>query len=346
MRITRTVMAKMAMPYAVTLSMGDGFLEAYAASEARSGDAMQLHPPDGATTRIDFHPGGCMGILPLTQAGSSDLLMIEDFHAIYDCAKSGASLYRSPSQGQDYWLRRRLFDLPFLHRMAFVHPHGVPVLIAAQLCREKSHVDDWSQPGAVYAVTPGLDGKEWVLQKVPVLDGLHRNHGLFVQDVGCGEQVYVAADEGIFLLKQPRPDHAWTAELVLDEPTSDLWMFDLDGDGEQEMLTLQPFHGNLARLYKRTGNGWQPVWEVPGEFGHVVWAGRLRGKSCLLLGWRGGEKSLDLYTLEDAPAWRFRKSSLDANVAPLNISVLHQPDRDLILASHGVTNEVVLYTLS
>jgi hypothetical protein len=195
-------------------------------------------------------------------------------------------------------------------------------------------------------VTQGIDGKEWMLQESPLLDGLHRNHGLFVQTINGAEEIYIAADEGVFVLTHPKPGKDWKVERVLAEPTSDLWLFDLDGDGEQEMLTIQPFHGNLARLYKRSGHDWQPVWEMAGEFGHVVWAGRLRGSSCLLLGWRGGEKNLDLYVLQDGKKWQFSRRVIEAGGAPLNVGVLHGAKSDLLLASLASQGEVVLFELS
>ncbi|MFZ4695373.1 MAG: hypothetical protein ACOYMV_09625 [Verrucomicrobiia bacterium] len=341
----RRRLAKMESPYAVAIEGPLGHPRFYAASEAREAPALVFNGPDGPPTVVARGPGGCMGIVPLGPAGLPGMLMVEEFFPIFQSDRSGAAVYLPPVISGGEWRRHRVFDLPFLHRIAWVNPHGRPQVLAAQLCRAKEHMEDWSHPGAVYAVEPGAASEPWRVCEKPLLDGLHRNHGMFIRRANGQEEVFVSGDEGIFRLSCPAPDQPWVAERVLDLPTSDLWMFDLDGDGEEELVAIHPFHGETARIFKRAGSRWEIVWEVQGKFGHVVWAGRLRGQPCVMLGWRGGDQALDLHFLEDARAWRFQKMTLDAGVAPLNAVVRHERGADLVLATHATPGEVVLYSL-
>lgn len=344
--IERTKLAKMERPYAVAIEGPRERPVFYAASEARAGRTLCFDGPNANPTVIASGPGGCMGIVALDRAALPGVLMVEGFFPIFQSEHSGAAIYSSPKDANDEtWQRQRVFDLPFLHRFALVTPQDRPLIIAGQLCRSKNGLEDWSRPGAVYAVVPGAGNEPWRMSEKPLLDGLHRNHGMFTNVANGKEEVYVSADEGIFKLSCCPPDCSWQAERIIDLPTSDLWMFDLDNDGEQELVAIQPFHGDIARIFKRRSKAWETVWEKEGKFGHVVWAGRLRGRSCVMLGWRGGDQALNIHILEDSHKWQFRKMALDVGVAPLNVSVRCADGGDLVLASHGTINEVVLYTL-
>jgi hypothetical protein len=343
--VRRTVLASMDTPYAVTLDATADGLVAFAASEMRNGASMMFKGPEWSPIPIATRPGGCMGVVPLGRAGMQGILMIEDFFPIFQSDASGAALYTPSANGMGLWNRRRLFDLPFLHRVGFAMHHGRPLFIASQLCRSKRTIDDWSKPGAIYKVSCNVGEVPWRVDESPLLDGLHRNHGLLMRKGEHGAIIHVAADEGILVLRQPVALDSWIVERVIDEPSSDLWMADIDGDGVEEIVSIHPFHGDKARIYKRIDSRWQAVWEVDGAFGHVVWSGQLRGRTCLLLGWREERKNLELHILEDARSWKFRRQVLDEGVAPLNAVVHHGQDKDLIMASLGTTHEVVLYTL-
>jgi len=345
MRATRHPLAKMHLPYALEVNGAPNTPTFFAASEARGGKVVVLSGPEYEAVEIPEHPGGCMGILSMAPAGLSGMLLVEDFVPLYDAAASGAALYTRSEAGPS-WQRRRVFDIPFLHRVTLVKPWGEPLLLAAQLCRSKSAVDDWSQPGAVYAVRPDASRERWKMEGCPILDGLHRNHGLFVGPNTEMGEVFVAADEGLFRIWKPGRDTAWMTERLWDFPTSDLWMFDLDGDGELEITTIHPFHGDRAGVFKRIGGIWECVWETAGAFGHVVWAGQLAGQRGVLLGWRRGSQSLDFHVLAHPGSWRFERHRLDEGVGPLNVRVIERPGLSRILATHEATGEVVLYSLN
>ena len=44
----------------------------------------------------------------------------------------------------------------------------------------------------------------------------------------------------------------WEIKQVLDEASSDMAFADFDNDGELEMLTISPFHGEKISIFKKT----------------------------------------------------------------------------------------------
>jgi hypothetical protein len=143
----------------------------------------------------------------------------------------------------------------------------------------------------------------------------------------------------------PKPGEEWLSDKILEIPTGDVVLNDLDGDGQEEILAIQPFHGDTACVYKRTGREWAPVWRATLDFGHVAWAGEIRGRKSLILGSRAGKKELSLYLLKDASRWEFDRIILDEGKGAANIAVVNEADRDLVFASNVAAGEVALYEI-
>lgn len=335
MRFTCRVLARMAMPYSVGWAKTQNGLMALIAPEG-PGELLRVDPWSGESEVIGKR-GGCMGVIP-SQSGVDEVIAVEDFLPVYDAAHSGASVY---TKGESGWVPRRLFDMPFLHRLAWIALDGTPALVAAQLCAAKSHRDDWASPGAIHLVRADEEGK-WRIDPKPIIDGLHRNHGLLVRPWGNSAEMFVGADEGLIRLRPAKASSRWSCECILDIPTSDVVLCDLDGDGMEELATIHPFHGDRMQLRKWIDNRWEVVWEQQGEFGHVLWGGVLGGRSVLVTGWRGGDATLELHVLEDPVRWRFHRRVILRGVAPLNVAVFGDSHRDLLLASLGATGEVVV----
>lgn len=337
--ITRRVLARLESPYAVCWGEGSD-RAAYAASESRQGPLLRLDPDGGEVEVIASGPGGCMGIVSLSPLGLEGVAAIEEFFPVFQSEDSGVSVYLPPRREGGAWTRRRVLDIPFLHRLVPFQGSGAPVFLAGQLCRAKQSRDDWSSPGAVYLVEPFADGL-WRAGVKPLLDGIHRNHGM---QVGPEGDAWVSGDEGVFRLFRESSGGKWVVEQVMTEPTSDIRLFDLDGDGRRELLAIHPFHGDRACLYRRVGpRKWEKTWETGGEFGHVAWAGRLGGEPALVLGWRGGDRALEIHRPEGGGLGSFRSRVIESDSGPLNIAVRRSGSRDLVLAALGVPGEIVLY---
>jgi hypothetical protein len=272
------------------------------------------------------------------------LLIIDGFFPIFQSEGAGASIYSGMPDSSEPWKRQRLFDLPYLHRMDLVGAHGKQTVIAAALCGKKEFRDDWSSAGAVYAVEIKDDGSQCQVGK-PILGGITKNHGMFLRRRKEGDEVFVSGEEGVFSIRVPKVGEEWHSEKILDTATGDVVLNDLDGDGEEEILAIQPFHGDTACVYKKTGPEWRSVWKAPLDFGHVAWAGEIRGRKSVILGSRAGKKELSLYLLKDPSRWEFDRIVLDEGKGAANIAVVKEADRDLVFASNVAVGEVALYEI-
>jgi hypothetical protein len=346
MSVKKTILFTLAQPYAVSSGRIDGQTVYFAASERRDGQILVSSAPCRAASVIADGPGGCMGLLPLNPNNSRSILAIEGFYPIFQSEGAGIALYTAGPDLASPWTRRRICDLPFLHRIAMVTAGGTPMLLAAALCSRKDFREDWSWPGALYRIETRPGDAPWPIDPIPLLDNLTKNHGLFVCRRAGRETVYIGADEGVFSIEVPKNNSQWKIKQIFDWPTSDIAVMDLDNDGEDEILTIEPFHGNKACVYKQINGRWQSVFEYAVDFGHVAWAGKIRGQTSMILGSRGGGKELILLTLDDASLWRFKSTILDMDVAPMNIIVENDTECDVVLAANGETNEVAIYRIT
>ena len=84
-------------------------------------------------------------------------------------------------------------------------------------------------------------------------EGLLKNHGYCKAEVDGVLRSYVAANEGVFECTLPESaEGTWEIKQVLDEASSDMAFADFDNDGELEMLTISPFHGEKISIFKKT----------------------------------------------------------------------------------------------
>lgn len=80
-----------------------------------------------------------------------------------------------------------------------------------------------------------------------------KNHGCCKAEVDGVLRSYVAANEGVFECTPPESaEGTWEIKQVLDEASSDMAFADFDNDGELEMLTISPFHGEKISIFKKT----------------------------------------------------------------------------------------------
>jgi hypothetical protein len=332
--------------YAVTARKFGGQTILFVGSEGRGGATLMFRGPDWTSSKIADGPGGNMAIIPVPHVSGTprSLLIIDGFFPIFQSEGAGASFYSGMPDSSEPWKRRRLFDLPFLHRMDLVFPAGKPTIIAAALCWKKDFRDDWSSAGAVYAVELRDDGPQCHVGK-PILGGITKNHGMFLRRKQEGEEVFVSGEEGVFSIQVAKVGEEWHSEKILDTATGDVVLYDLDGDGQEEILAIQPFHGDTACVYKKAGREWRPVWRASLDFGHVAWAGEIRGRKSVILGSRAGKKELSLYLLKDPSRWEFERIILDEGKGAANIAVVKEADRDLVFASNVAVGEVALYEI-
>ena len=69
---------------------------------------------------------------------------------------------------------------------------------------------------------------------------------------------------------------------------------DFDGDGEDEMLVMTPFHGDTIKIYKKADGKYTCVKTFEGsyEFLHGIWGAEILGKGMAIIGNRKGDRDL------------------------------------------------------
>jgi len=331
------------MVYAVTALRSPGKISFLAATELY-GEWHHYESP-GYQPRIASHrPGGVMSLVQFSEEPVS-VLAIEQSYPIYHFDKSRITLAAATSDSDAPWNKRVLVELPFLHRISLFHSEMGSYLIAATLAGSKDFQEDWSRPGAVYAGhVPDNSGDDWSLDLV--FEGISRNHGMTVAPWQGRQTLFVSGQEGMFALRPGQRFSQWEINHLLRHDVSDMSVFDLDGDGREEIVTIEPFHGNKAVIYRNPGSVLTKELEFEMSFGHVVWTGIIRGRRALILGNRSGPKDLRILFFRGDGTLNHETMTLDEGGGPANISVVQGADKDLILAANHVKGEVALYEIT
>ena len=181
-----------------------------------------------------------MSMVPLPN--SQDFLAIENFFPPFAAADS--KLVRI-GRREGTWHKEDILSLPYLHRFGLLPVPGGYALILSVLCEHKENRDDWSSPGRVYVAPLDLESP---LHLESVLEGLPRNHGFFTGTFGGRPAAAVASDRGVHLLLPPTaPGCSWEVHPLIHVPAGEVWLYDLDGDGLEELVTIEPFHGTALK---------------------------------------------------------------------------------------------------
>jgi hypothetical protein len=340
-KVSKRLLAVLDGVYAVAAVRSGGATRLLAASEKR-GPCLLFDPPDWKPREAWSGPGGTMNVTDVP--GREDwLLAIQGFLPVFDAAGAGVCLALRGACGG--WQVRRLFDLPYVHRIGVIRVADTLWLVAATLCGAKQHRDDWSSPGSVYACAiPELPDEPWTM--APILAGIHRNHGMQVTDLLGEPGVLIAGDEGLHLLRPPTVlGGTWQSTRLLDVPASDAWACDLFGDDVARILTIEPFHGNRLVLYEKVAGRWQPVSETGLEFGHAVWGGRIGGEACVLTGCRGGARELALLRMRGPSFAHAERIVLESGGGPTQIAVVPGSSGVRVLSANGASGEVLLHEI-
>lgn len=335
------------MGYAVSQARVLGADRVLAASEAH-GPAVAFDGPRLEPRVIATEPGGTMGFAAVP--GRDDaLFVITGFYPIFEATAAGIHLYRAVDGLAVPWKGERVVDLPYVHRIASVATPLGDYLIAATVCGGKEFRDDWSKPGAVYVypIPRGLDGP-WDAHTV--LDGVHRNHGLGLGRVAGVRSLLVSATEGVFALALPgeedangKPVEPWLTTKLLDHEVSEMGLIDFDGDGEDELAVIEPFHGDTFGVYKNRGGRWERVYAAQLSFGHGLSVGTIAGEPVAVAGNRDGSKNLVCYRPGSADPFAMEEVVVDEGPATAGTTIASTPEGDGIVASNPEFAEYALY---
>jgi hypothetical protein len=304
------------------------------------GSSFILPAPTFEPVQFCDGPGGMMSLIPVPGT-SADLVSIMGLFPPFISDGAGVFLHRPVGPIDGEWEQFKLFDLPFSHRMAFLRNEGRCHLFTASVSRHKKDPSDWEQPGDVYVAELG-DHPERGLEITPVLKDITRNHGMLKTAREGVEVILVTGAEGMFEIAPA--GGGWATKHLLDIEISEVALIDLDGDGREEMVTIEPFHGDTLRVYRRNGEGWEAVYDSPLSFGHGLWSGTLGGRPAVAVGSRSDGKELLLFRPGGDDPLQLQRIVVEEGAGPTNITSVTYDGADYLISSNPGFGEVAWYT--
>ena len=349
MKINKKVLGHLEKCYALAPITYEGEPHFLVASELAR--ACLLFDLDGNQKDVVWEkPGGVMSMV-YVPGTNGQFLTTHRFFSFNDAAEASISVVTPKTPGN--WEIRTLVDLPFVHRIDIVERGGVKWLIACQLKSGHEYENDWRYPGKVFvaALPDSLDGFDAgnQLRLTLLMDGLPKNHGYYRQydDDGVPYGI-ISAENGVFRIVPPENAAGkWETTRLLDVPASDAVLLDFDGDGENELGLITPFHGDRIRFYDRDGEGYRLTYEHPEAlpFLHGFYGGPICGKQTLLVGHRSGARDLLAFRYDDGEK-RYCAELLDHDVGPANLLVYQKDGADVLISANREIDEIAMYTLT
>ena len=309
----------------------------YLTASEGPGECVAVNAGTGERFRVWNEPGGTMTICQLN--GRGDFLANQRFLPVFDAA--ACELVWAERVPEGYRIHE-VQNIPYLHRFDLLEVAGKKMFIGATLCGGKKYQQDWSQPGAVYVGSVLADPMQGIELR-PVLTGLTKNHGLCTTKFDGKRVVLIAAGEGVFVIEPPQNlDGEWTTRQLTGEEASEVAVVDFDGDGKDELVTIEGFHGNKVIVRKEKDGKWENIYTMDIEFGHALWGGKLLGENRVLAGWRRGENKLVCLTCR---ADGVQVDEIGTG-GPSQLTVWEENGEAYILSADRQDGKAVLYTLS
>lgn len=315
----------------------------YIAIAAEKEDACLLFTAKGQfIEKIWNGPSGTMSIVPLQNENGAFLATKKMFSP--DNGNDAYIALLTPSS--DGWQEKKIADIPYAHRFDVLRCASKRYLVCATIKKSCEYKGDWRFPGQYTAceLPEDLSGSVDLKPQV-VIDGLLKNHGYIHRCDTNGDYSIIGTDSGIYEIHPPCGTQSdWTVTKLLEEPTSDMAFTDFDGDEQEEMITLSPFHGDTVKIFKKQKGVWNCVYEHPDklEFVHSIWAGKIKGKSIAIIGHRKGE-SRDLYCFFYDNG--YRTQLLDKDCGSTNVLVYSVGNADYLVSANREINEIAFYEL-
>jgi hypothetical protein len=342
MKIEKIRVDTMERCYAASSLTIDGGLYAVLASESIDGPCY-AYTGDRFTEKevIWEKAGGTMSLIQIP-GSNGEFIAVQHFFPGFHSA--GAKLVWGRRIRQGSWEIRDLVSLPYIHRFDLFTIGNELYILAATLCGSKKNREDWSDPGAVYVGKLPARIEEGV-HFTPVLEQLTKNHG-YCRGLWEGSPAgFVTSDEGIFVLLPPKTEGTpWKTIRILERPVGDVAVWDIDGDGVDELVTIEPFHGNQFVVNKKQADGYGILYRYPGEldFAHAVVGCTLRGKPAVIGGIRRKNGELFILTCN---AGHYKAEVVEQGVGPSNVAVISGEDRDIIISANHTQNQAAIYVV-
>lgn len=285
--------------------------------------------------------GGCMGIKQIPDK-NDEFLSVHEFYLKKSPSFSKIVWFKK-SEGK--WIKKDLIHFPFIHRMDIVEVNKVKIVIFATISHFKKDKEDWHLPGAVYAFElPNEYSEDFYINPKLVFEGLYLNHGYFNNNKG---QLYFSGSEGIIELDLVDSHiENWEISKIYDEATSDLLLYDLDNDGEEELVKIDDFHGDSVRIFKKNNqNKYEEkfVYSNGAEVIHGLSVIEIENIPTLVIGARKGTAELIAVQYLEG---EYRKEVIDSGLGPINISTANFESGIYIGVAHHTTDQATIYKLN
>lgn len=287
-------------------------------------------------------PGGVMTMVPVP-GREETFLATHQFYSPND--SKDAKLVCARKIGET-WKITTIAEMPFVHRFDIIPAGGVNYVLACTLKSGHEYKNDWRSPGKLYMGVLG-ENPEKPVQFSPLLDGLGHNHG-YTRYVENGKiSGIVSCDQGVFRVTPPETSaRSWNVRQLTNQPASDAVLIDLDGDGQPELLTISPFHGDTVTIWHRDGETYVPVYEYPEKlpFLHAICGGTVYDRPTVYVGNREGERLL-LGFWWDPDSGRYQAETVDRDAGPANCMLFERDGHPALLAANRETNEIAVYDI-
>lgn len=341
MRYKKQVIDQIEKCYALTMIEKDGQPLLVVAGEKAA--PCRLYELDGhCVDQVWDSPGGVMTMVPVPN-GNGTFLSTQAFYSPDDSRNARLICAR---QRNGHWSLKRILDIPHIHRFDVIEKDGIQYVIACTLKSGHKYSGDWSAPGCIWTGILSDDPAAPLTLRL-FRDGLTHNHG-YTRAIKNDEfRCVISCDEGVFLVKPPScPGKEWTVERLLDVPASDAILMDLDGDGEEELLTISPFHGDSLGIWHLADGSYQKVYEYPERlpFLHAITAGEIYGRPTVFIGHREGNRLL-LGFYYDRAQNCYCSERIDENVGSANCMLFSRNGHPALLVTNREIDEVAIYDI-
>lgn len=341
MKFEKKFLTKLHRCYATSSTIIDGKRKILIATEGQ-GACYMYDIDDFKQSTIWDGPGGTMSMITIP-GKNGDFLAVQNFFPTFQSENATIVWAKPNSNGS--WEIKTLFKLPYLHRFDIITSGNKNYFLGATLCTSKTCKEDWSDPGKIYVGELPEDLNEEINLTV-IKEQLTKNHG-YSRAIWNGMNVgMVTSEEGVFVVIPPQnKDNQWKVEKILDRPTGDIAVVDIDGDGVDELVTIEPFHGNSFVINKKYDEGYKKIYEYNDgiEFAHVVCGCKLRGIPTVLCGYRRNDKELFYIQCDDKDKLTFKRGVIEKGVGPSNVAIINQNKRDIIISANRELGEAALY---
>ncbi len=343
MHYTKKVLAQIEKCYATTGMMIDGQPYLFFAGEG-NGSVQAFHGEGFSSQDIIWTGGGGTMSVVALQEQAPILLASRGFYSMVEAQTSTIEIIRFRDRA---FTHETIASLPYLHRFdVLTSPDGHRYILAATIASFKENKEDWSHPGRLYwAMLPQDLNQSFEVAMNRLPGDYYINHGFCKTQVKGQDTAFTASREGVFSVTPPqKADGQWQIRQLMHEPVSDIAVCDIDGDGEEEIAAILPFHGNMFKVYHKKGEGHEEIYSHPegNDFYHTVISGTIKGQSVFVGGAR--KLSASLFSLtwnRGTKALAFQE--LDRDVGPSNAYLFNTPNQDILLCANRQIAQAAIY---